>query len=75
MSTTQPADSELVSIAEIASRLECSRSSAYRGCARGEIASFRIGGRVFVPREPFERMMAGRDRGPSNREPERNVGA
>ena len=46
-------------IDEAAAMLGISRASAYEAAHAGEIPSIRIGGRILVPREPFDRMLEG----------------
>ena len=40
-------------------RLGISLSAAYGAARRGEIPTIRIGKRLLVPREPFDRMLRG----------------
>lgn len=42
-----------------AQMLGVSRASAYRYAAKGEIPAIRLGKRLLILREPFERMLAG----------------
>ncbi len=51
--------SEFVSMSEVGERLDKSERSAYRAVKRGEIPSFRVGRRWFVPRQSFESLMSG----------------
>ncbi len=48
-----------ISVEAAAKRLGIGRNQGYAAAARGEIPSLRIGKRVLVLREPFERMLRG----------------
>jgi excisionase family DNA binding protein len=49
----------VITVAEVAALLRISRGSAYEAAKRGEIPTIRIGRRLLVPREGFERLLAG----------------
>lgn len=46
-------------VKEAAQILGVSNATAYRAASRGELPSIRLGKRLLVLREPFERMLAG----------------
>jgi len=48
-----------MSIKEAAERIPCGINQAYSAAKRGEIPTIKIGKRIFVLREPFERMLRG----------------
>ena len=50
---------DLVTMAEVGERLGVSIRSAYRAVAQGDVPTFRIGRRWFVPREAFEALLRG----------------
>jgi len=47
-----------MSVPEAAKLLGISRLKAYEYCRRGELPSIRLGGRVLVPRQALERLLA-----------------
>ncbi|MEZ4552512.1 MAG: helix-turn-helix domain-containing protein [Dehalococcoidia bacterium] len=52
-------ETRTMSIEDAAKELGIGRQLAYDAVRRGEIPSIRIGRRVLIPREGFERMLAG----------------
>jgi excisionase family DNA binding protein len=48
-----------ISVAEAAAMLGLGLNQTYGAAERGDIPSIRIGGRILVPRAPFERLFAG----------------
>ena len=50
---------DFVSWEEIGARLKKSTRSSYRAAERGDIPSFRIGNRWYIPRESFEALLRG----------------
>ena len=48
-----------LTVDEAARVLRISRNSAYQAVKNGEIPSIRIGNRIIVPRQPFDRMLEG----------------
>jgi excisionase family DNA binding protein len=51
--------SRVLTINEVAALLRISRGSAYEAAKRGEIPTIRIGRRLLVLADAFERMLAG----------------
>jgi excisionase family DNA binding protein len=47
-----------LSVPETAALLGISRALAYQLVARGELPSLRLGGRILVPRQALERLIA-----------------
>ncbi len=47
------------SVPEAAAVLGIGRSAAYEACARGDLPSLKIGGRIVVLKAPLERMLNG----------------
>jgi excisionase family DNA binding protein len=47
------------SVPEVARLLGMSRNGAYNACAAGDLPSVRVGGKVLVPRERLEALLAG----------------
>jgi excisionase family DNA binding protein len=47
---------------EVANLLGLHRLSVYAAARRGELPSFRVGRRVFFPREAIRRLLSGQDR-------------
>jgi excisionase family DNA binding protein len=47
-----------LNLTEVAELLGCARSSVYKWAQQGKLPTIRIGRRVLVPREPFERWLA-----------------
>lgn len=47
------------SVTEVAKILGLSRPTVYQALRRNELPSFRVGGKVLVPRAAVERMLAG----------------
>jgi excisionase family DNA binding protein len=47
------------SVPEVAKLLGMSRGGAYNACAAGDLPSVRVGGKVLVPRERLEALLAG----------------
>ena len=47
----------VLKVGEAAKILRISRDAAYAAVHRGELPSIRIGKRVLIPREPFEKML------------------
>ena len=56
---TQPdtPERQTLDIPEVARRLGCSRGSAYRWAREGKLPVLRIGRRMVVPRQAFERWL------------------
>ena len=54
-----PPGSLTISVAEAAAMLGLGLNQTYGAAERGDIPSIRIGGRILVPRAPFERLFAG----------------
>ena len=48
-----------LNINEVAAALGISRNAAYQACKKGEIPAIRIGKRLLVPKNQFERMLDG----------------
>ena len=57
-------DALIVTVDEVARRLQISRNSAYSACRNGQIPIVRIGKRILIPRAALERMLndAGKDK-------------
>ena len=55
----------VLTVDEVASRLEISRSSAYEAVRRGEIPSLRIGRRIVIPVSMFLAWLRGAEAAPS----------
>jgi excisionase family DNA binding protein len=51
----------VLTLNEVAALLRISRGSAYEAARRGEIPTIRIGRRLLVPTDAFERLLAGSD--------------
>ena len=49
----------VLTLNEVAALLRISRGSAYEAARRGEIPTIRIGRRLLVPTDAFERLLAG----------------
>ncbi len=52
-------NADLVPISEVGDRLGISLRAAYRASARGDVPSFRVGRRWFVPRKSFDSLLRG----------------
>jgi len=50
----------VMTLAEVASLLRISKNSAYEAAKRGEIPTIKIGRRVLVPADAFERLLSGK---------------
>jgi len=50
----------VMTLAEVATLLRISRNSAYEAARRGEIPTIKIGRRVLVPADAFERLLSGK---------------
>lgn len=48
----------VLTVDETAKALKISLKTAYQGIKRGEIPSFRVGGRILVPRDALEKKLA-----------------
>ena len=59
MAVTVEEERLVLTVDEIAARLEISRGLAYEAVRRGEIPSIRVGGRILIPRARFEAWLAG----------------
>jgi len=58
-STVNGTERRVRTIKEVAAILGISRGSAYEAAKRGEIPTIKIGRRLVVPAEPFDRMLSG----------------
>lgn len=58
MQMTEPIERKTMTIDEVATVLGVNRKSAYDAAHRGEIPVVKIGARLLVPREAFEKMLA-----------------
>ena len=54
-------ESAVMTVSEAARALRVSRNSAYEYVQRGFIPHVRLGGRILIPRDRFERWLAGTD--------------
>ena len=52
---------ETLSVPEAGARLGISRAAAYRAARQGDLPAIRVGGRLLVLREPFERLLRGKE--------------
>lgn len=52
-----PVEPDLLSLVEVAHRLNVSRTTIYRLGKRGEIRTVRIGGRTLIPRTELQRLV------------------
>jgi len=50
----------VMTLAEVASLLRISKNSAYEAARRGEIPTIKIGRRLIVPADAFERLLSGK---------------
>ena len=50
----------VMTLAEAAAKLRISRNSAYEAARRNEIPTIRIGRRILVPADAFERLLSGK---------------
>jgi excisionase family DNA binding protein len=57
-STPNAAEGRVKTLDEVASLLRISRGSAYEAAKRKEIPTIRIGRRLLVPSDAFERLLA-----------------
>lgn len=48
----------VLTVGEAAKELRLSRNATYEACASGQIPSIRIGRRILIPKEAFERMLS-----------------
>ncbi len=55
------AGSDIVTVQEVMGRLGVCRVTVYRWMKTGDLSVIRIGGRVLIRREPFERLMKGEE--------------
>ncbi len=53
-------EGRVITLTEVASLLRISRNSAYEAARRKEIPTIRIGRRVLVPSDAFERLLSGK---------------
>lgn len=68
-STPNAPEGRVKTLDEVASLLRISRGSAYEAAKRKEIPTIRIGRRLLVPSDAFERLLAkGGDRTPASSE-------
>jgi excisionase family DNA binding protein len=58
-STPSPLEGRVKTLNEVASLLRISRGSAYEAAKRKEIPTIRIGRRLLVPSDAFERLLSG----------------
>jgi excisionase family DNA binding protein len=53
-------DGRVKTLTEVAALLRISRGSAYEAAKKNQIPTIRIGRRILVPSEAFEKLLAGR---------------
>jgi excisionase family DNA binding protein len=56
--TNTDAPKHAYSVAEALTMVPLSRNAFYAAVKKGDIPSVRVGGRVLIPRAPFDRMFA-----------------
>ena len=57
----QSNDRKVLTVKEVSEQLGLGLHSTYRALHNGDIPSVRIGGRILIPVEAFERLLAGKD--------------
>ena len=60
MSDNEQRKRVVMTLAEVASLLRISKNSAYEAARRGEIPTIKIGRRLIVPADAFERLLSGK---------------